>query len=1116
MLFCLFIRSPAGVALGGLPGSTILQHLDTILHLKFQSKFRIQRTGLAVLVVFLVGFAVYRTLYPVQIRIPRRQPARPPRKLFGKVRKGVWPSDCRNDSGAASSGDNFNAIPIANVSSVGGDVYHVSSGCARTAKTSALEKSLAHPLDNNVLVTDSTAGTAGTAAVWGTANSCSWIGNGNTNTGGTGGQHSMNVALTNGYAHQQQSRVAVQPPWDGSQCSNVNSSRGSVMDTAQLQTQLQSKGRKTTKSKQRQQQKGDNRKKPKRTTSATAHKAPTAQEVLELDLSAASAARHSSLSSGSSFDDEDVNQVLLNHDSILMTTTSINNSASPSITAALDQLSETAGAACGGSTSGAEGEGHAVSEDGWKTCTGRSRSRRGRNNNSTTVDDDVAPPALQHSAAQNASDSRSSPQSVTQPKPSSIDACTPADVEHEMKGESCEMGEMEGNKEHDGLQTNVSSEVLTDTNASVRNQTNDNQSVMTNPERFEEQQRELVEQPPPPPTMACPPPPSRPPPSRPDSAGMAEMAKLNSTGLTLPDSLKDVGRLGGRLGGPGSRLIADYDRLRKEEDIHHDSVIDCTTSESDFVIFASTRSVTTRDAKSKGTPGGHALMSVTTGTPTPCAERRTSQHDCTSSHHECHDDSTIRSLHTSMQKHSAEATADSSKCDGPVVMSMPPVEVGIDQLDERQIYVGGLPFRTEESEIRSFFEERTGGRILCCRFLRNETGVSKGVCFLTFYEVGAARKAVSFHGVHFDGRCLTVRVANQNGKIAPKNQSTSSFLHNALLTAVQSAASSMGASPNGTHSCASGPQHSCTPAHHNGPGVAGEGVRAEESLDSECAAGLPHFGQQQRKSSAGPGGRSVLSAASAATSGATPSQRPQFSTSMTMALAVRNSRFDCLRDSSTGNTQGLRSRTTSASHDAHVPCSMVTPDLQNCAAFCAAGDRLSRYNSSSYVVQESSVFNHGANAVTKSRTTSTSTQTQQGVLPTNVLPIDAAFSAAEGGAAVVAAAPTGSGSLDNPATPISTARGPTCRTPYTVRPQRHQRADSENRSENLTPVLSKPPGLAVSPTAPAGWLFSGLEDDADEDEKKAVDGKKTVEIEEQEYQSYLEWKKSHEGHNEKR
>jgi len=81
----------------------------------------------------------------------------------------------------------------------------------------------------------------------------------------------------------------------------------------------------------------------------------------------------------------------------------------------------------------------------------------------------------------------------------------------------------------------------------------------------------------------------------------------------------------------------------------------------------------------------------------------------------------------------------------------------LDYINE-QIYVGNLPYRVDETDLRGYFS-RFGG-IQAIKIIRNfKTGRSKGYAFVTYQSAKHAAKALAAHGRELDGRSLVVRIA---------------------------------------------------------------------------------------------------------------------------------------------------------------------------------------------------------------------------------------------------------------------------------------------------------------------------------------------------------------------
>jgi RNA recognition motif-containing protein len=78
--------------------------------------------------------------------------------------------------------------------------------------------------------------------------------------------------------------------------------------------------------------------------------------------------------------------------------------------------------------------------------------------------------------------------------------------------------------------------------------------------------------------------------------------------------------------------------------------------------------------------------------------------------------------------------------------------------DNVQIYIGNLPYRVNEYDLKQFFSNY--GTISHARIVKNHhTGQSKGFAFLTFTSTEASRKALVAHGMPLKGRNMVVRIA---------------------------------------------------------------------------------------------------------------------------------------------------------------------------------------------------------------------------------------------------------------------------------------------------------------------------------------------------------------------
>lgn len=75
-----------------------------------------------------------------------------------------------------------------------------------------------------------------------------------------------------------------------------------------------------------------------------------------------------------------------------------------------------------------------------------------------------------------------------------------------------------------------------------------------------------------------------------------------------------------------------------------------------------------------------------------------------------------------------------------------------------QIYVGNLPYRATERDLRRFFTRF--GEIKNVRIIRDQaTGRSRGFAFVTYSSDTQAEKALNAHGEDMYGRQMVVRIA---------------------------------------------------------------------------------------------------------------------------------------------------------------------------------------------------------------------------------------------------------------------------------------------------------------------------------------------------------------------
>jgi len=75
-----------------------------------------------------------------------------------------------------------------------------------------------------------------------------------------------------------------------------------------------------------------------------------------------------------------------------------------------------------------------------------------------------------------------------------------------------------------------------------------------------------------------------------------------------------------------------------------------------------------------------------------------------------------------------------------------------------QIYVGNLPYRVNEDDLRNYFSRY--GAIQSVRVIRNfKTGRSRGYAFINFADSNEANSALIVHGKDMQGRSMVVRIA---------------------------------------------------------------------------------------------------------------------------------------------------------------------------------------------------------------------------------------------------------------------------------------------------------------------------------------------------------------------
>ena len=89
----------------------------------------------------------------------------------------------------------------------------------------------------------------------------------------------------------------------------------------------------------------------------------------------------------------------------------------------------------------------------------------------------------------------------------------------------------------------------------------------------------------------------------------------------------------------------------------------------------------------------------------------------------------------------------------------------INEYINEQIYVGNLPYRVDENDLKGFFSQF--GSVQSIKIVRNfKTGQSKGYAFVSYSNAKQASKALEAHGQDLRGRSLVVRIAKPRQEYA--------------------------------------------------------------------------------------------------------------------------------------------------------------------------------------------------------------------------------------------------------------------------------------------------------------------------------------------------------------
>ena len=82
-------------------------------------------------------------------------------------------------------------------------------------------------------------------------------------------------------------------------------------------------------------------------------------------------------------------------------------------------------------------------------------------------------------------------------------------------------------------------------------------------------------------------------------------------------------------------------------------------------------------------------------------------------------------------------------------------------MSQAKIYVGNLPYSTQESDLEDFFG--SCGSIAEVKLIKDyQTGRSKGFAFITFESDDSVAEAVKLNGTEMDGRTIKVSEAKED------------------------------------------------------------------------------------------------------------------------------------------------------------------------------------------------------------------------------------------------------------------------------------------------------------------------------------------------------------------
>lgn len=94
---------------------------------------------------------------------------------------------------------------------------------------------------------------------------------------------------------------------------------------------------------------------------------------------------------------------------------------------------------------------------------------------------------------------------------------------------------------------------------------------------------------------------------------------------------------------------------------------------------------------------------------------------------------------------------------------------------QNKLYIGGIPYRTTEEDLRTAFEE--AGQVTSVSIITDRmTGRSRGFGFVEMVDEAAAQAAVDrWDGKEFDGRMLSVSFARPQGERPPRDNNRGGY-----------------------------------------------------------------------------------------------------------------------------------------------------------------------------------------------------------------------------------------------------------------------------------------------------------------------------------------------------